>query len=113
MRATRANILTSGIRPDNAMMLKSHEQKNKTQEQHQRSNTPSPRLHPPLSHDFLLPINLPIFGRKKEKAGYNTQGRGLAYWRVVSNYSSATVPDLHGIPRTEPLTKTRKEPSIL
>jgi hypothetical protein len=30
-------------------------------------------------------------------------------WKLVSSYSSATVPDFHGIPRTGLLVHTRKE----
>jgi len=30
-------------------------------------------------------------------------------WEVVSSYSSATAPDLHGISRADPLFQARKE----
>jgi hypothetical protein len=33
----------------------------------------------------------------------------LAQWEVVSSYSSATAPDLHGISCTDPLFQARKE----
>jgi hypothetical protein len=34
---------------------------------------------------------------------------GIGPWEVVSSYSSATAPGLHGISRADPLFQARKE----
>ncbi len=38
-------------------------------------------------------------------------GRPIGPWEIVSSYSSATAPDLHGISRADPLIQARKEPT--
>src|SRR5881394_2232423 len=63
--------------------------------------SPSPRLHPRMWHrhpadEYMGWKPMPLF-------------KDWPNWEVVSSYSSATAPGLHGISRADPLFQARKE----
>ena len=76
-------------RPDTAGRLQPNEV--------DRTNILAPGVCSDICRNHLLPAFTP------------ERFRGLAQWEVVSSYSSATAPDLHGISCADPLFQARKE----
>jgi hypothetical protein len=58
---------------------------------------------------WLLASGSEVFGTHLLPAFTPEKLSGIGSWEVVSSYSSATAPDLHGISRADPPFQARKE----
>jgi hypothetical protein len=58
---------------------------------------------------WLLASGPEVFGTHLLPAFTPEKLSGIGSWEVVSSYSSATAPDLHGISRADPPFQARKE----